>query len=159
VPLSDGAGIIEAVGDGVQRFAVGDRVMSSFFTNWFGGAHPTPPRAVPDGAGWLVDGTPFDQRGSFDLRSRSSDLRGSFDTAMRCPDRMVGGTGCRPGDTVLTLGTGGVSISAIQFAKALGARVIATTSSSDKFEKLRHSVRMRLLTTARTRTGTSRCVT
>ncbi|MBB3444547.1 NADPH:quinone reductase-like Zn-dependent oxidoreductase [Rhizobium sp. BK379] len=78
---------------------------------------------------------------------------------MRCPDRMVGGIGCRPGDTVLTLGTGGVSISAIQFAKALGARVIATTSSSDKFEKLRHSVRMRLLTTARTRTGTSRCVT
>ncbi|WP_421567050.1 zinc-dependent alcohol dehydrogenase family protein [Ochrobactrum sp. EDr1-4] len=136
VPLSDGAGVIEAVGDGVRRFTVGDRVMSSFFTNWFGGRIPAHREQYQNEQdGWLTEYLLISAEA---LTSVPDHL--TFEEASTLPCAALTAwsavSGVGPGDTVLTLGTGGVSIFAIQFAKALGARVIATTSSSDKFEKL-----------------------
>lgn len=136
VPLSDGAGVIEAIGDGVRRFSVGDRVMSSFFPNWFGGripAHREQYQMEQDG--WLTKYLVINAEA---LTSIPDHLTFEEAAALPCAAltawSAVSGVG--PGDTVLTLGTGGVSIFAIQFAKALGARVISTTSSNDKFENL-----------------------
>ncbi|CDZ30918.1 NAD(P)-dependent alcohol dehydrogenase [Neorhizobium galegae] len=136
VPLSDGAGVIEAVGDGVRRFAVGDRVMSSFFPDWFGGPIPAHREQYQnEHDGWLTE---YRLTSAEALTTVPDHL--TFEEASALPCAALTGwsavSGVGPGDTVLTLGTGGVSLSAIQFAKALGARVIATTSSSDKFEKL-----------------------
>ncbi|KQT01670.1 alcohol dehydrogenase [Rhizobium sp. Leaf391] len=136
VPLSDGAGVIEATGDGVRRFAVGDRVMSNFFPNWFGGRippHREQYQAEQDG--WLTE---YRLIGAEALTTVPDHLTFEEASALPCAALTAWSAvlGVGPGDTVLTLGTGGVSLSAIQFAKALGARVIATTSSGDKFEKL-----------------------
>lgn len=136
VPLSDGAGVIEAVGDGVRRFAAGDRVMSSFFPNWFGGripAHREQYQMEQDG--WLTQYVLIDAEA---LTTVPDHLNFEEAAALPCAALTAWSavSGVAPGDTVLTLGTGGVSLFAIQFAKALGARVIATTSSNDKFDKL-----------------------
>ncbi len=136
VPLSDGAGVIEAVGDGVRRFAAGDRVMSGFFPNWFGGRIPAHREQYQkEHDGWLTEYLVISAEA---LTSIPDHLTFEEAAALPCAAltawSAVSGVG--PGDTVLTLGTGGVSIFAIQFAKALGARVISTTSSNDKFDKL-----------------------
>ncbi|MDX8326777.1 zinc-dependent alcohol dehydrogenase family protein [Agrobacterium tumefaciens] len=136
VPLSDGAGFIEVVGAGVRRFSVGDRVTSSFFPNWFGGripAHREQYQMEQDG--WLTQYVLIDAEA---LTTVPDHLTFEEAAALPCAALTAWSavSGVAPGDTVLTLGTGGVSLFAIQFAKALGARVIATTSSNDKFDKL-----------------------
>ncbi|WP_027685611.1 zinc-dependent alcohol dehydrogenase family protein [Rhizobium leguminosarum] len=136
VPLSDGAGVIEAVGEGVRRFAVGDRVMSSFFPNWFGGRIPSHrDQYQKEQDGWLSEYLLISAEALTFIPDHLS-----FDEAATLPCAALTAwsalSGVGPGDTVLTLGTGGVSIFAIQFAKALGAQVVATTSSASKFERL-----------------------
>ncbi|KAA3499200.1 NAD(P)-dependent alcohol dehydrogenase [Agrobacterium tumefaciens] len=136
VPLSDGAGFIEVVGAGVRRFSVGDRVTSSFFPNWFGGripAHREQYQMEQDG--WLTQYVLIEAEA---LTTVPDHLTFEEAAALPCAALTAWSavSGVAPGDTVLTLGTGGVSLFAIQFAKALGARVIATTSSNDKFDKL-----------------------
>ncbi|WP_421357919.1 zinc-dependent alcohol dehydrogenase family protein [Agrobacterium rosae] len=136
VPLSDGAGFIEVIGAGVRRFSVGDRVMSSFFPTWFGGripAHREQYQMEQDG--WLTQYVLIDAEA---LTTVPDHLTFEEAAALPCAALTAWSavSGVAPGDTVLTLGTGGVSLFAIQFAKALGARVIATTSSNDKFDKL-----------------------
>jgi NADPH:quinone reductase-like Zn-dependent oxidoreductase len=142
IPLSDGAGDVTAVGEGVDEFAVGDAVVSTFFPDWVDGD------ATDEGFG----GTPGD---GIDGYARESVTR-SANAFTRIPAGwshaeaatlttagvtawralFVNGN-LRPGQTVLTLGTGGVSIYALQMAVAAGARVIATSSSDDKLERLR----------------------
>jgi NADPH:quinone reductase-like Zn-dependent oxidoreductase len=136
VPLSDAAGEVVAVGAGVARFKVGDRVINSFFPTWFGGSfNQMPDQYVAHRDGWLTE---YKVVSAEALVSMPEHL--TFEEAATLPCAAVtawsalAGTG--PGDTVLTEGTGGVSLFAVQLAKAMGARVIATTSSADKARRL-----------------------
>lgn len=137
IPLSDGAGEIVAVGEGVTRFSVGDRVTNSFFPDWIDGPYTgkySQYSSYEDG--WLTDYRAV----SAEALIRIPDELG-FDEAATLPCAGVTAwsavKGVKAGDTVLTQGTGGVSLFAVQLAKAMGARVIATTSSDAKAEQLK----------------------
>jgi NADPH:quinone reductase-like Zn-dependent oxidoreductase len=131
IPLSDGAGEVEAVGDGVRRFSRGDRVVATF-------TQGSPPAALGSPLdGTLVEYAVFPEDGLLPVPSHLS-----FEEAATLPcagvtawNALMEGKVVRPGDTVLTLGTGGVSIFALQIAKAAGARVIITSSSDEKLER------------------------
>lgn len=137
VPLSDAAGEVESIGPGVTRFKAGDRVVNAFFPNWFGGTFNVAPQQwVVDHDGWLSE---YKVVNAEALVAMPRHL--SFEEAATLPCAGVTAwsalSGVGAGDTVLTEGTGGVSLFAVQLAKALGARVIATTSDPDKAERLR----------------------
>lgn len=142
IPLSDGAGEVVAVGKGVDAFSIGDAVVSTFYPDWSGGdANPTARQAIP---GESLDGyasqyvckppNAFTKAPPGFSAAEAATLACAGVTAWR--GLVVEGR-VKPGDTVLVLGTGGVSIFALQFAKAAGARVIATSSSDAKLERLR----------------------
>jgi len=142
IPMSDGAGEVVAVGAGVDRFKVGDRVMSTFFPHWPGGpVSAERARGVP---GDHVDGFAAEYV-AMPASAFTAMPRGyTFEQAATLPCAALTAwralfveNATRPGDWVLTQGTGGVSIFALQFAKAAGARVIATSSSPAKMERLR----------------------
>jgi NADPH:quinone reductase-like Zn-dependent oxidoreductase len=142
VPLSDGAGEVTSIGEGVTRWKVGDRVAACFFQGW--------------------------TSGRFDMASHKTDLGGSLNGMLaqevvlaegglvRIPDHLsfeeaaclpcAGLTAwysmttrgeIKPGDTVLCLGTGGVSVFALQFGVALGCQVLITSSSDTKLSRAR----------------------
>lgn len=142
IPLSDAAGIVEAVGKGVTRFKPGDRVINGFFLNWLAGE---PSEQKLSGApGGQVDGVLCEYRvfPQHALLHPPAHLSDPAAAALACAgltawSAVVKFGGLRPGDTVLTQGTGGVALFALQFAKLVGARVIATSSSDDKVGKLR----------------------
>ncbi len=142
IPMSDGAGEILAVGEGVEQWQVGDKVMSMFFPNWIAGKPSLKKtRAI---SGESVDG----------CMAEKACVKASAVTAI--PDGytyaeaaalpcaaltawralMVEG-GLKAGDSVLIEGSGGMSIFALQLAKAAGGRIYATTSSSAKAERLK----------------------
>ncbi|OLR93375.1 alcohol dehydrogenase [Actinokineospora bangkokensis] len=136
VPLSDGAGVVEAVGAGVTRWQVGDRVVGVFHPGWLYGALPgwdTLYGVQLDG--WLAEQVVV---GEHDLVAVPEHL--SFEEAATLPCAALtawsalAGTG--PGDTVLLQGSGGVSLFACQFARLAGARVLITTSSPHKADQL-----------------------
>ena len=137
VPLSDGAGEVVAVGAGVTRFKVGDRVINSFFPNWFGGTfNAMPVQYVVDCDGWLTE---YKAVSAEALVAMPGYL--TFEQAATLPCVAVTAwsalSGVRAGKTVLTQGAGGVSLFAVQLAKALGARVIATSSNPENAARLR----------------------
>jgi NADPH:quinone reductase-like Zn-dependent oxidoreductase len=142
IPLSDGAGEVMAVGDGVDEFKVGDSVVSTFLPYWLGGEMtPATKRDVPgdsfDGYARKYVSMPaqaFTKAPAGYTHLEAATLTCAGVTAWR--GLVVRGQ-VKPGDTVLTLGTGSVSLFALQFAKAAGARVIATSSSEEKMEKLK----------------------
>ncbi|MBT6613158.1 MAG: NAD(P)-dependent alcohol dehydrogenase, partial [Deltaproteobacteria bacterium] len=142
IPMSDGAGIIEAVGPGVAGFSTGEQVIGCFFPNWQdGGPQPHKMIGVP---GDNVNGfaaeyvtmpaTGFTRTPSSYTFAQSSTLACAALTAWR---GLMVEAGIKPGDIVLTQGSGGVSIFALQFAKAAGCRVISTSSSDAKLERLK----------------------
>ena len=142
VPLSDGAGEVIAVGDDVDEFKVADNVVSTFYPYWLGGdMTPATKRDVP---GESIDGYArdyvcmpahaFTKAPAGYTHMEAATLTCAGVTAWR--GLVVCGQ-VKPGDTVLILGTGGVSLFALQFAKAAGAQVIATSSSEEKLEKLK----------------------
>ncbi|WP_431024307.1 zinc-dependent alcohol dehydrogenase family protein [Halomonas sp. H5] len=141
IPLSDGAGVVEAVGDGVEELAVGDAVVSTFFPDWLDGPARVGDFTTTPGDG--VDGyarervirpaTWFTRAPLGYSHAEAATLTTAGLTAWRA---LVVDAGLKAGDTILTLGTGGVSIFALQFAKAMGARVISTSSSDEKIERL-----------------------
>jgi NADPH:quinone reductase-like Zn-dependent oxidoreductase len=141
IPLSDGAGVVEAVGDGVTRVAVGDLVSPCFFPKWIAGP-PTP--AALAALGGVLDGCACEAiavpaEGVFRApkhldAAEAATLPCAGVTAWRA--LMVEGR-LMAGQTVLVQGTGGVSIFALQFAKLAGARVIVTSSSDEKLERAR----------------------
>lgn len=144
VPLSDGAGEVVATGDGVSKWKIGDRVMPIFAQQWFEGETSEEKRRTSLGAGSQWDGV-LREFGTF---SEESVVRIpehlSYEEASTLPcagvtawNAMAVSGNVKPGETVLTLGTGGVSIFAIQLAKLFGAKVIATSGSDSKIEKLR----------------------
>jgi NADPH:quinone reductase-like Zn-dependent oxidoreductase len=138
-PISDGAGVILALGQGVERVKVGDRVTSHFVAGWIDGPpraeHATTTLGAP-GAGLAAEqvvlpaeavvpvpaGYDYAQAATLPIAALTawSALRTISQTTV--------------GDTVLTLGTGGVSIFALQFAKQMGVTVIITSSSDEKLE-------------------------
>ena len=146
IPMSDGAGTVEAVGasvdGGVTQFKVGDAVVSTFFTDWNDGQPPKTAFTTVPGDG--IDGyarsavvTPqnwFTRAPAGYSAAEAATLTCAGLTAWRA--LFVDGE-CQPGSTVLIQGSGGVSVSALQFAKAAGARVIATSSSDAKLERLK----------------------
>ncbi|MGP8291104.1 zinc-dependent alcohol dehydrogenase family protein [Vreelandella zhanjiangensis] len=142
IPMSDGAGVVEEVGDGVSEFAVGDRVVSTFFPYWLEGPARIADFTTTPGDG--VDGYAceqvvrpaqwFTRQPKGYSHAEAATLTTAGLTAWRA---LVVDGGLKAGDTVLVLGTGGVSMFALQFARMMGARVIATSSSNEKLKKLR----------------------
>jgi NADPH:quinone reductase-like Zn-dependent oxidoreductase len=142
IPMSDGAGVVTAVGPGVTEFSAGDNVVSTFFPDWHGG-EPTVDllRAVP---GDRADGyareavtapaTSFTRAPRGYSHAEAATLTCAGLTAWRA---LVVNGNLKAGDVVLTQGTGGVSIFALQLAKAAGATVISTTSNADKAARLK----------------------
>jgi len=142
IPMSDGAGTVEAVGEGVTDFAPGDSVVSTFFPHWLTGPANVGNFVTTPGDG--IDGYAREQviRPSHYFtrapKGYSHAEAATLTTAGLTAWRMlVVSGGIKAGDWVLTLGTGGVSIFALQFARMMGARVIATSSSDAKLERLR----------------------
>ena len=142
VPLSDGAGEVIGLGTGVTRFALGDRVAGSFMQSWISG--PYREEYGKSALGGAIDGVLAEQIvfGETGLIAVPSHL--SFEEAATLPcagvtawNALFENGAIRAGDTVLVQGSGGVSVFALQFAKAAGARVIATSSHLEKMEKLR----------------------
>jgi NADPH:quinone reductase-like Zn-dependent oxidoreductase len=143
IPLSDGAGEIVAAGSNVMRWKVGDRVCPIFTQGWLEGEPSMQKYRTTLGAGAL-DGVlreygAFDENGVVKIPEHLS-----YEEAATLPcaavtswNALVISGSLKAGDTVLTLGTGGVSIFALQFAKMHGARVIATSSSDEKLNKAR----------------------
>ncbi|SFU00094.1 zinc-dependent alcohol dehydrogenase family protein [Pseudomonas marincola] len=141
IPMADGAGVVTAVGAGVDEFKVGDNVVSTFFPQWVDGRpHVLGFTTVPgDG----IDGYAREQVtasvNSFTLapngwsHAEAATLTTAGLTAWRS---LMDDGALQPGDTVLIQGTGGVSIFALQFAKMAGATVIATSSSDEKLKRL-----------------------
>ena len=141
IPMSDGAGTVTAVGEGVREFAEGDGVLSCFFPGWQDGE--------PE-LGKLI-GVPGDHADGFAAQTvtmpasaftrmpkgysalQAATLTCAALTAWR---GLMVEARIKPGDTVLTQGTGGVSLFAVQFAKAAGCHVISTSSSDDKLARL-----------------------
>jgi NADPH:quinone reductase-like Zn-dependent oxidoreductase len=138
----EGAGVVERVGPGVREFAAGDRVIGSFFESWIGG-EPSEAK-MRKALGGSVDGVLSEYRifPKHALVRTSEHLSDIEAAALPCAgvtawSAVVKLGGVKPGQTVLTQGTGGVSLFAIQFAKMCGARVIATSSSDAKIERLK----------------------
>ncbi|MDF1791327.1 MAG: NAD(P)-dependent alcohol dehydrogenase [Thalassobaculaceae bacterium] len=140
VPNSDGAGTITAVGSGVTGLKVGDRVASCFFQDWPAG--PCSVDAMNSALGGALDGVLAEEvvlkaggvipvPDHFTLEQAAT-LPCAALTAWHA---LVEVGKVKAGDTVLLLGTGGVSIFALQFAKLMGARVILTSSSDEKLER------------------------
>jgi NADPH:quinone reductase-like Zn-dependent oxidoreductase len=139
IPLSDGAGEVVAIGSHVKRFKQGDKVAGTFFQTWPDGVMQYSRPAMggstngmlselvaleEDGVVHLPDGYSYEQGATLPCAAVTA---WHALTATRNP--------VKPGQTVLCLGTGGVSIFALQFAKAAGARVIITSSSDDKLAR------------------------
>jgi len=142
IPMADGAGIVEAVGAAVTEFSVGDHVVSTFFPLWLEGPPPFGDFATVPGDG--VDGyarefvvrpaTWFTRAPKGWSSTEAATLTTAGLTAWRA---LVSDAKLKAGDIVLALGTGGVSIFALQFAKSMGAKVIVTSSSDAKLERAR----------------------
>ncbi len=142
VLASDGAGEVEAVGEGVTRFQVGDRVAGTFFQDLIDG--PANPLANPalghSAPGVLREYAVFNEQDAVRIPENLSYEEGAClpcaaVTAWHC--LMEAGRPVKKGDNVLVLGTGGVSTFALLFAKAMGANVIATSSSDEKLAKVK----------------------
>ncbi len=141
IPLSDGAGEVVGVGPGVTRFKTGDRVAGTFFQRWVDGPRTklVPALGVPLD-GMMAEHVVLHEDGVVAIPAGLS-----FEEASTLPCAgvtawsalMVLGNRVKAGDTVLCLGTGGVSTHALQFAKAAGANVIITSSSDEKLERAR----------------------
>ena len=141
IPMSDAAGEVLAVGEGVSEFAAGDRVISHFFPHWVDGA-PTMERLIgvpgdhADGFACSVVTRPaaaFSRAPRHLDHAEAATLPCAALTAWRA---LVEESQLRPGGWVLVQGSGGVSVFALQMARALGCRVIATSSSDDKLQRL-----------------------
>jgi NADPH:quinone reductase-like Zn-dependent oxidoreductase len=141
VPFSDASGEVVAVGANVKKWKVGDRVCPIFTQGWLDGSPSMEKQRTTLGAGEL-DGVlreygAFDENGLVKVPGHLS-----FEEAAALPcaavtawNALIVSGNLKAGDTVLTLGTGGVSVFALQFAKMHGARVIVTSSSDKKLGK------------------------
>lgn len=141
VPVSDGAGEVVAAGSGATRAKPGERIMAAIFPRWIDGPFA---REYSAQLGGSMDGMLAQYAVIPEDAAAPVPPHLSFEEAATFPcaaltawNALVGGAPLLPGQTVLTLGSGGVSLFALQFARLFGARVIATTSSDDKRDRLK----------------------
>lgn len=142
IPMSDGACEVVALGEGVTKWKVGDKVLSLFFPSWQSvqieaAGFQSVPGDGADGFGAELVAAPetaFTRMPEGWTFEEAATLPCAALTAWR---GLVNEARIKPGDWVLTQGTGGVSIFALQFAKAAGCRVISTSSSPEKMEHLK----------------------
>jgi NADPH:quinone reductase-like Zn-dependent oxidoreductase len=142
IPLSDGAGEVVAVGSAVSRFRVGERVAGTFFRNWIDGPPSRAPLVAlgaPPADGVLAEYAVFAEQDAVAVPAHLS-----VEAAATLP--CAGVTAWRalvdlgrvaPGETLLVIGTGGVSIFGLQFARLAGARVLVISSRDEKLERAR----------------------
>lgn len=142
IPISDGAGEVVAIGEGVTRVQVGDRVIGTFFQNWISGRINR--QVMTSALGGNIDG----MLAEYIILNESGVVHIpdhlSYEEAATLPcaaltawNALVAKGNLQAGETVLVLGTGGVSVFATQFAKLLGATVTATSSSDRKLDQIR----------------------
>ena len=142
IPLSDGAGIVEATGPGVTRFKPGDHVVACFMQGWTDG-QVTPEKGATalGGAiqGVLREFAVFSEQGLLLVPGDLSDVEAASlpCAAVTAWNALFETIPAQPGETVLLQGTGGVSLFALQFAKAAGLRTILTSSSDEKLQRAR----------------------
>ncbi len=140
IPISDGAGEVVAIGDAVNNIQVGARVAGNFFQEWIDGSMND--AGLHSALGGSINGVLADY---FVLKANAAVAipeHLSFEEASTLPcaavtawHALVAQGNLQAGETILLLGTGGVSIFALQFAKAMGANVIITSSSDEKLER------------------------
>src|SRR5215470_710317 len=140
VPASDGAGEVVAIGEGVTQFKNGQRVAGIFMQNWLEGAATAQKQRGALGGdidGMLAEYVVLSENGAVPVPEHLS-----WEEAATLPcagvtawNAVVHAGKVKSGDTVVIQGTGGVSIFALQFAKALGARVLGTSSSDEKLQR------------------------
>ncbi|MGC8548828.1 MAG: zinc-dependent alcohol dehydrogenase family protein [Acidobacteriaceae bacterium] len=142
IPASDGAGVVKAIGEGVTRVKPGDRVCGSFMQNWIDG-RPTQEK-IRGALGGDIDGMLAEQVVLHEQGVVKIPDYLSIEEAATLPcaaltawNALVDAARLTAGETVLIQGTGGVSIFALQFAKAMGARVLGTSGSYEKLERAR----------------------
>jgi NADPH:quinone reductase-like Zn-dependent oxidoreductase len=142
VPLSDGAGVVEEVGPGVTQFKTGDRVATCFFDKWVDGGISR--EKVATARGGAINGILREYMVSSEdgLVIRPAHLSDEEAAALPCAavtawHALFENEPRVSGESVLLQGTGGVSIFALQFAKAAGLRTIITSSSDEKLERAR----------------------
>ncbi len=142
VPLSDGAGIVEATGQGVTRFAVGDRVTPLFFPNWISGEATGGERSVSSGLELPGTAREYGVYAEDALSLHAPHLSAAEAACYPCAGltawtSLVDKSAITSGNWVLVQGTGGVATMGLQIAKGLGARVIVLSSSDAKLERAR----------------------
>jgi NADPH:quinone reductase-like Zn-dependent oxidoreductase len=141
VPLSDGVGVVEETGPGVTRFKKGDRVAACFMQKWIDGRVDRE-KALSALGGGPIDGVlrefaVFSEQGLVPVPALLADEEGAAlpCAALTAWHALFEHTPGAPGETVLLQGTGGVSIFALQFAKAAGLRTILISSSDEKLAR------------------------
>jgi NADPH:quinone reductase-like Zn-dependent oxidoreductase len=141
VPVSDGVGVITAIGNGVSRVKIGDRVAAIFYPRWIDGG---PAAEKMDGAlgGAMADGMYAEvviahESAVVHVPPSLSDVEAASlpCAALTAWNGVVEEGRLEPGDTAVVLGTGGVALFAMQFALMQGARAIITSSSDAKLER------------------------
>lgn len=142
IPLSDGAGEVAEVGPGVTQFKAGDRVAGTFFVNWIGGR--IPPNAGHNSLGGMIDGMLAEYALLNETGAIAVPPHLTFEEAATLPcaaltawNAVVETGRIKAGETIALLGTGGVSVFALTFAKMHGAFVVMTSSSDDKLARAR----------------------
>ncbi len=141
IPGSDGVGEVESVGEGVTRVKPGDRVAGIFMQKWLSSNLTT--EAAKSALGGEIDGmlaeyVVLPEDGVVHIPPHLSDTEAAtLPCAAVTAWHALIEAGLKPGETVLVMGTGGVSLFALQFAVMAGARVIATSSSDEKLERVK----------------------
>ncbi|QQP99984.1 zinc-dependent alcohol dehydrogenase family protein [Lysobacter enzymogenes] len=142
IPASDAVAEVIELGPGASRWALGDRVATSFFPHWHAGAasaHATREPFGADADGVLAEQIVVSQESVFAVPAHLDDAQAATLTCagVTAWNALFVEAGLRPGQSVLLLGTGGVSIWGLQLAKAAGLRAIVTSSSDAKLERAR----------------------
>ena len=155
VPNSDGAGDVTAVGPGVPGIAEGDRIAGCFFQNWAAGGISAAAMASALGGaldGMLAEEVVLNAEGVVPIPANLDYAEAATlpCAALTAWNALVEKGGLKAGDTVLVLGTGGVSIFALQFCALAGARAIVTSKSDDKLARTRDMGAWRTINYART---------
>jgi NADPH:quinone reductase-like Zn-dependent oxidoreductase len=142
IPVSDGVGEVVAVGEGVTRVKVGDRVANTFFEKWVAGELSEQGSKSALGAGRdgvLAEYVALDEDGVLEVPEHLTDEEAATlpCAALTSWAALIAKGNLKAGDSILAMGTGGVSIFALQFAKLSGARVVITSSSDEKLARAR----------------------